>query len=98
MAQDGMMLVTFAELANAAQTIQQTSNNLNQKLDDLKSMLNPIAASWQGKASENYQVQQRKWDQAQSDINQVLQAIGKAVEAAHDAYTSTENANAAAWS
>ena len=92
-----MMLVTFAELANAAQTIQSTSNNLNSKLDELKSQLNPIAASWTGTASENYQVQQRKWDQAQTDLNQVLQAIGKAVEAAHDAYQSTETSNAQAW-
>ena len=27
----------------------------------------------------------------------VLQAIGKAVEAAHDAYTTTETSNATAW-
>jgi early secretory antigenic target protein ESAT-6 len=95
---DGMMLVTFAELANAAQTIQQTSNNLNQKLDDLKQMLTPIANSWEGQAAQNYQVQQNKWNQAQTDINQVLQAISKAVEAAHDAYSQTETSNAASWS
>jgi len=95
---DGMMLVTFAELANAAQTIQQTSSNLNQRLDDLKAQLNPIAASWTGSASEGYQVQQHKWDQAQTDLNQVLQAIGAAVEAAHDAYQSTETSNTNAWS
>jgi early secretory antigenic target protein ESAT-6 len=94
---DGMMLVTFAELANAAQTIQTTSSNLNQRLDDLKQQLTPIANSWTGSAAEGYQVQQHKWDQAQADLNQVLQAIGKAIEAAHDAYQSTETSNARAW-
>jgi WXG100 family type VII secretion target len=94
---DQSMLVTFAELANAAQTIQSTSNNLNSRLDDLKSQLTPIASSWSGTAAENYQVQQRKWDQAQADLNQVLQAISKAVESAHDAYQQTESANAQSW-
>jgi WXG100 family type VII secretion target len=91
------MLVTFAELANAAQTIQQTSNNLNSKLDELKQQLRPIVESWTGEAATNYQVQQQKWDQSQGDLNQVLLAIGKAVDAAHDAYSSTEKANAQAW-
>lgn len=94
---DQRMLVTFAELANAAQTIQQTSTSLNQKLEDLKSQLRPIVESWQGAAAQNYQVQQQKWDQSQTDLNTVLQAIGKAVEQAHDAYSATEDANAKAW-
>jgi len=91
------VLVTFAALAEAAQAIQRTSANLNTKLEDLKSELGPVVATWTGTASENYQVQQQKWDQAQQDLNQVLQAIGKATEAAHDAYTTTESSNAAAW-
>jgi early secretory antigenic target protein ESAT-6 len=91
------MLVTFAELANAAQTIQSTSNRLNTQLEDLASQLRPIAESWEGSAAQNYQVQQQKWDQAQRDLNAVLQAIGKAVEQAHEAYSATESANAQAW-
>jgi WXG100 family type VII secretion target len=91
------VLVTFAALAEAAQTIQSTYNNLNTKLSDLQSQLKPVVSTWTGSASENYQVQQQKWDQAQTDLNTVLQAIGKAVEAAHDAYTTTEQSNAQAW-
>jgi WXG100 family type VII secretion target len=91
------VLVTFAALAEAAQQIQSTYNNLNTKLNDLESQLRPVVASWTGKASEDYQVQQQKWNSAQSDLNNVLQAIGKAVEAAHDAYTQTETANAQQW-
>jgi early secretory antigenic target protein ESAT-6 len=91
------VLVTFAALAEAAQTIQSTYNNLNTKLTDLENQLKPVVSTWTGQASENYQVQQQKWNQAQNDLNTVLQAIGKAVEAAHEAYTQTENANAQAW-
>ena len=92
------VLVTFAALAEAAQTIQSTYNNLNTKLQDLESQLKPVVSTWTGAASENYQVQQAKWDQAQTDLNSVLQAIGKAVEGAHDAYNQTESANAQHWS
>lgn len=91
------VLVTFAALAEAAQRIQQTSSSLNQKLSDLENQLKPVVSSWTGQASENYQVQQQKWNQAQTDLTNVLQAIGKAVEAAHDAYTQTEQTNAGAW-
>lgn len=92
------VLVTFAALAEAAQSIQSTYNNLNTKLTDLENQLKPIVSTWTGSASENYQVQQQKWNQAQTDLNTVLQAIGKAVEAAHDAYTQTETVNSQAWS
>jgi early secretory antigenic target protein ESAT-6 len=91
------VLVTFAALAEAAQTIQQTYSSLEQKLNDLKSQLQPVVSTWTGTASENYQVQQNKWNQAQADLGNVLQAIGKAVESAHDAYSQTEASNASSW-
>lgn len=95
---DASMLVTFEALANAAQQIQTTYNNLNSKLDDLKQQLQPMVSTWTGAASEQYQVQQAAWNSAQTDLNTVLQAIGQAVNAAHDAYTQTEQANTRAWS
>jgi WXG100 family type VII secretion target len=91
------VLVTFAALAEAAQQIQSTYNNLNTKLTDLESQLKPVVSTWTGNASQNYQVQQQKWNAAQTDLNTVLQAIGKALEAAHDAYTTTETSNTTAW-
>ena len=92
------VLVTFSALANAAQSIQTTYNNLSTKLDDLKSELGPIVSTWTGTAAENYQVQQQKWNTAQTDLGNVLRAIGQAIEAAHDSYVTTENANAQSWS
>jgi WXG100 family type VII secretion target len=91
------VLVTFAALAEAAQTIQSTYSNLNSRLDDLKSQLQPVVQTWTGSAAEGYQVQQNKWNQAQEDLSNVLKAIGQAVENAHDAYQSTENANTKSW-
>jgi len=53
------VLVTFAALAEAAQQIQSTYNNLNTKLTDLESQLKPVVSTWTGNASQNYQVQQQ---------------------------------------
>jgi WXG100 family type VII secretion target len=91
------VLVTFGALADAAQSIQSTNTNLNTKLEDLQNLLKPIVEQWTGQAADNYHVQQQKWYQAQTDLTNVLQAIGKAVEAAHEAYTQTEQSNATSW-
>jgi early secretory antigenic target protein ESAT-6 len=94
---DGGILVQFAAIAEASQNVNRTYNNLDQKLNDLRQMLAPITAEWTGKAAENYQEKQRAWDQAQNDLGMVLQSIGKVLEAAHDSYNQTEQANANAW-
>jgi WXG100 family type VII secretion target len=93
----GGILVNFATIAEASQNVSRTYNNLDQKLNDLKQMLQPIVSEWTGNAATNYQEKQRQWDQAQTDLGLVLQQIGKVLEAAHDSYTQTEQANASAW-
>lgn len=93
----GRILVNFEALANAEQQINQCANQINSQLDELRQMLQPLVANWQGEAQQNYQVQQNNWNQAQQDALQVLQGIGRVVGAAHDAYVSTEKSNAATW-
>jgi ESAT-6 family protein len=94
---DGGILVQFAAIAEASQNVNRTYNNLDQKLNDLRQMLAPITQTWTGKAAENYQEKQRAWDQAQQDLGMVLQSIAKVLEAAHDSYNQTEQANASSW-
>ncbi|HEV3174035.1 MAG TPA: WXG100 family type VII secretion target [Actinocrinis sp.] len=94
---NGGILVQFAAIAEASQNVNRTYTNLDQKLNDLRQMLAPIAAEWTGKAAENYQEKQRAWDQAQQDLGMVLQQIAKVLEAAHDSYNQTEQANANSW-
>jgi WXG100 family type VII secretion target len=56
-----------------------------------------MVATWQGRAAEDYQVRQRQWDAAASDIAAVLAQIGAALGAANDGYQQVERANAARW-
>jgi len=58
----GEILVTFGEISNAQSSVATTSRNINQELDDLKSFLAPMVATWTGQAAEDYQVKQQQWD------------------------------------
>ncbi len=96
--QGGAVVVTFATIAEASQNVQRTYQSLQQKLDDLHSFLQPMVSEWTGEAAQQYQAQQQKWTQAQTDLGNVLQTIGRVLEQTHESYTQTEQANSSAWS
>lgn len=91
------ILVTFGEIGNAQQSVVSTAQQMNQQLEDLKRFLRPMVASWSGAAAEQYQAQQRRWDTAAADLNQVLSQIGVALGHANEQYQRVEQANAARW-
>lgn len=94
----GQVLVTFETIAQASQNVQRTYQSLTQKLDDLHNFLQPLVSEWTGSASEQYQAKQAQWTQAQQDLGQVLQTIGRVLEETHSSYQQTEQANTTSWS
>lgn len=94
----GSVIVTFATIAEAAQNTQATYQSLEQKLNDLHSYLQPLVSSWTGSASEQYQQKQQQWMQAQTDLGNVLQTIGRVLDETEQAYRQTETSNAQSWS
>ncbi|MBO0878555.1 MAG: WXG100 family type VII secretion target [Pseudonocardia sp.] len=91
------ILVTFGEIAAAQQNVASTAQRLNAQLDELKRFLAPMVATWTGQAAEDYQVKQRQWDTAATDLNQVLAQIGVALGHANEGYQQVERANASRW-
>jgi WXG100 family type VII secretion target len=91
------ILVTFGEIANAQSSVASTSQRINAQLEDLKRMLAPMVANWQGQAATDYQAKQRQWDSSAADLNQVLSQIGVALGHANDGYQQVETANASRW-
>jgi len=89
--------VTFGGLEAAAASISSNAQKVQGSLDDLKSYLQPLVASWTGQAAEAYQVHQKQWDTAAADLQQVLAAIGTAVQRAGEDYLDGERNNAARW-
>lgn len=89
--------VTFGGLEAAAGNITTQANKVQGSLDDLKARLAPLVASWTGTAAENYAAHQQKWDTAAADLQQVLAAIGTAVQRAAEDYRDGERHNASRW-
>jgi 6 kDa early secretory antigenic target len=94
---DGQIKVSFGGLQAAAGNISSQASKVQGSLDDLKSYLAPLVAGWTGNASEQYQAHQKQWDTAAADLQQVLAAIGVAVQRAAEDYADGERANAARW-
>jgi WXG100 family type VII secretion target len=94
----GPILVTFAALQEGAGNVNKTANSFDQQLNDIKSVVANIAQHWTGAAAEGYNQTMGQWNAAQNDLNSTLAKIGKALQAAEEAYQQTESANAKLWS
>ena len=97
MAYGGELLVHAETLSTASQNVAVAYQELNTKLHDLRTMLQPMTQTWSGQAAADYQAKQRQWDQAQTDLNEVLQQIGKVLEIAQQQYGEAERANIDTW-
>ncbi|MBW3086892.1 ESAT-6-like protein EsxA [Austwickia sp. TVS 96-490-7B] len=86
--------VNFGGLGNTQSHVAQTATQMNQQLDELKRMLQPMVQTWTGSAAASYNEKQRRWDSAAANLNGVLAQIGKALANANDGYQQTESANA----
>jgi len=89
--------VTFGVLDAARADVAGTASRIGTRLEDLRRLLAPLVATWEGQAAEEYRTAQRKWDTAAADLTSVLAQIGVALGAAHDGYRQVEQANAARW-
>jgi early secretory antigenic target protein ESAT-6 len=89
--------VTFGALDAARADVAGTAGRMSSRLEDLKRLLAPLVATWEGQAAEEYRTAQRKWDTAATDLTAVLNQIGVALGQAHDGYRQVEQANAARW-
>jgi 6 kDa early secretory antigenic target len=97
MSQDGSILVTFSALSEAAADCSGTATAMNQQLDDLKSYLSPLVASWTGDAAERYRDLEGQWQKSAADLTAVLNQIQKALDGAYQNYVATEQAASKLW-
>lgn len=93
----GQIKVTFSDLEATGNYIDQKSQEANQLLADLRSMLQPLVATWSGAAAENYNFKQAQWDTAAADLNGVLSQISTALHTANANYIEAETANKNRW-
>lgn len=89
--------VTFAALEAAQSDVTGVATRMAGELEDLKRFLAPLVATWVGQAATDYQVEQRRWDTAATNLATVLGQIGVALASANESYRRVEQANAARW-
>lgn len=91
------MVVTFGAINEAAMDTDSIATQISQQLEELKSYLSPLIASWSGEAAGDFQALQAKWDNSANDLNLVLRQVSQALRSAGEQYQATENANSSLW-
>lgn len=96
---DSLIRVQYGTLEQATGDVQSAVNFMNQQLDALKQYLRDLKQLWQGEGGSFYKAEQRKWDQAAADLNQVLAMVPPAIREAEQIYSNTDRVQVAGlWS
>jgi WXG100 family type VII secretion target len=77
---DPVLSYDFGEIEySVRQEIHTTSARFNAALDELRSQIGPLRELWTREAAAAYQVEQQKWHQAATALNEILVDLGNAV-------------------
>lgn len=77
---DQVLSYNFGEIEySIRQEIHATAARFNAALDELSSQIAPLRELWTREAAAAYQVEQLKWHQAATALNQILVDLGNAV-------------------
>ena len=95
---DHVLSYNFDEIEyTVRQDIHTTSARLNGALDDLRAQIAPLQHVWTREAAEAYRVEQTRWEQAVTALNEILFSLGNAVRDGADDLAATDRTAANAW-
>lgn len=80
-----------------SQEIHATSARLNAALDELRSQIAPLQQLWTREAADAYRVEQLKWHQAATALNEMLISLGHAVRDGAEEVANTDRRAASSW-
>ena len=79
------------------QEIHATSARFNAALDELRAQIAPLQQLWTRDAAAAYQVEQSKWHQAATALNEILVDLGNAVRDGVDEVANADRRAAGIW-
>jgi WXG100 family type VII secretion target len=79
------------------QEIHATAARFNAALDELSSQIAPLRELWTREAAAAYQVDQLKWHQAATALNEILVELGNAVRDGADEMANADRRAAGVW-
>lgn len=95
---DHVLSYNFDEIEyTVRQEIHTTTARLNAALDDLRAQIAPLQEIWTRQAADAYRVEQARWEQAASALNEILFSLGNAVRDGSDDVAATDRSAANAW-
>ena len=95
---DHVLSYNFDEIEyTVRQDIHATSARLNAALDDLRAQIAPLQQVWTREAAEAYRVEQARWEQAVTALNEILFSLGNAVRDGAEDVATTDRTAANAW-
>ena len=95
---DQVMSYNFGEIEySVRQEIHTTSARFNTALDELRSQIAPLGELWTREAAAAYQVEQLKWHQAATALNQILVDLGSAVRDGAEEVANADRRAAGVW-
>ena len=84
---------SFDEMSKAAQSVQQTVQQIQSETRSLISSLEPISSSWQGSAASAFQQLIQRFNDDATKLTQALDAIGQALSSNTKNYSAVEEQN-----
>jgi ESAT-6 family protein len=95
---DPVLSYNFGEIEYAVrQEIHTTAARLNVALDELRSQIAPLRELWTREAAAAYQVEQLKWHQAATALNEILVDLGNAVRDGAQQVADADRRAAGVW-
>jgi ESAT-6 family protein len=96
---DPVLSYNFGEIEySVRQEIHSTSARFNAALDELRSQIAPLQQLWTREAATAYQVEQIKWHQAATALNEILGDLANAVRDGADEVANADRRAAGVWS
>jgi WXG100 family type VII secretion target len=95
---DQVLSYNFGEIEySVRQEIHATSARFNAALDELRSQIAPLRELWTREAAAAYQVEQLKWHQAATALNEILVDLGSAVRDGAEEVSNADRRAAGFW-
>jgi WXG100 family type VII secretion target len=95
---DPQLAYNFDEIeCSVRQEIHATSARFNAALQELKSQVAPLQELWTREAATAYGIEQLRWHQAATALNEILVDLGNAVRAGAEDVAAADHRAAGVW-
>jgi WXG100 family type VII secretion target len=80
-------------MGDASQKVYNVNQQVQSRLSQLRSQLEPLSGVWKGSAYSSFQSLMARWDQDAQQLNQALRAIGDGLKGNQQRYQQSEETN-----